>query len=255
MVIHHDPHVVTHQYRSEEATASAAAALRHRLQQQQQQQQQQVSTLSTRQQHASPAARFQPSPGAAVQQQNPSPSPDHDHAMHHISTAQHLTSGAMNVGNVGNLGNIGNMGNIGAGLVGGVAGMAGVGVGVGVGAISNVNLAMSSTAGPSSLIAPQHQTAQTPSSPTLWQYFKRGDKMQKTNKFEANCIFCLERQGILTKVRGEKRMMSGHLRNCPNASDTAKAEGEAVAIELKNRRTSANRIRHGHKPTSASHPP
>lgn len=83
----------------------------------------------------------------------------------------------------------------------------------------------------------------TPTAPTLWQYFKRGDKMQKTNKFEANCIFCLDRQGMLTKVRGEKRMMSGHLRNCANASPAAKSEGEAVAIDLKNRRTSANRGR------------
>lgn len=90
------------------------------------------------------------------------------------------------------------------------------------------------------------------STSTLWQYFKRGDKMQKTNKFEANCIFC-ERAGVLTRVRGEKRMMSGHLRNCPNAPPAAKSEGEAVAIDLKNRRSSASRGRAS--PTPGVHAP
>lgn len=77
-------------------------------------------------------------------------------------------------------------------------------------------------------------------SPTLWQYFERGEKMQKTNKFEANCLFC-KRLGVYTRVRGEKRMMSGHLRNCQNASPVAKAEGEAVAAELKQRRSTRGR--------------
>lgn len=98
----------------------------------------------------------------------------------------------------------------------------------------------------------QETTAQSHGSASLWRYFDRGNKMQRTNKFEANCVYCKHNENRLTRVRGEKRMMSAHLRNCHNAPPHAKSEGESIAIELKMRRSSSTPTRsyRSNEPTS-----
>lgn len=87
--------------------------------------------------------------------------------------------------------------------------------------------------------APQLQQQQQQQRGSMWRYFGRGNKMQRTNKFEANCNFCQAADTRLTRVRGEKRMMAAHLRNCARAPADAKEEAEQIARELKSRRSSS----------------
>lgn len=60
--------------------------------------------------------------------------------------------------------------------------------------------------------------------------------MQKTNKFFAHCIYC-RKVNKDSATRGERRMMSNHLSNCPEAPPEARAEAQSIAKELKIRRS------------------
>lgn len=70
----------------------------------------------------------------------------------------------------------------------------------------------------------------------LWEHFIKGDKMQKTNKFYAHCIYC-RKVNKDSATRGERRMMSAHLSTCSEAPEEARAEGIAISRELKIRRS------------------
>lgn len=64
----------------------------------------------------------------------------------------------------------------------------------------------------------------------------KGEKMQKTNKFYAHCIYC-RKVNRDSATRGERRMMSAHLSTCSEAPEEARAEGMAISKELKIRRS------------------
>lgn len=73
----------------------------------------------------------------------------------------------------------------------------------------------------------------------LWEHFIKGEKMQKTNKFFAHCIYC-RKVNRDSATRGERRMMSAHLSNCSEAPEEARAEGLAISKDLKMRRSMQN---------------
>lgn len=84
-------------------------------------------------------------------------------------------------------------------------------------------------------------TQPTPSSTSkLWEHFIKGEKMQKTNKFLAHCVYC-RKVNKDSATRGERRMMSNHLSNCPEAPPEARQEGQTIAKELKLRRSMLTR--------------
>lgn len=60
--------------------------------------------------------------------------------------------------------------------------------------------------------------------------------MQKTNKFFAHCIYC-RKVNKDSATRGERRMMSNHLSNCPEAPPEARAEAQSISKEEKMRRS------------------
>ena len=70
----------------------------------------------------------------------------------------------------------------------------------------------------------------------LWEHFIKGEKMQKTNKFFAHCIYC-RKVNRDSATRGERRMMSAHLSTCSEAPEEARAEGLAISKDLKIRRS------------------
>lgn len=77
---------------------------------------------------------------------------------------------------------------------------------------------------------------QSSSTSKLWEHFVKGEKMQKTNKFLAHCIYC-RKVNKDSRTRGERRMMSAHLSTCAEAPEEARAEGLSISRELKMRRS------------------
>lgn len=92
------------------------------------------------------------------------------------------------------------------------------------------------------------QVTQSSSTAKLWEHFIKGDKMQKTNKFFAHCIYC-RKVNRDSATRGERRMMSAHLSTCSEATAEARAEGLSISKELKVRRSNTiigrNKVRGG----------